>query len=83
MAASLNAPNARTANLAGIRWSSWGGTRAVGRGYDLGTHLPLVHDPVRIVLSLPSYVEELRIYVYKHFRVTSRHGTLSGTIQAS
>jgi hypothetical protein len=56
-----------------------GGSRAVGSGYEGGSHLPLSHIPVVVVLTLPTYVEELDIYVYKHFRATSRYGTLSGT----
>jgi hypothetical protein len=82
MAASPNAPFARAANLSGIRWTSWGGLRAVGGGYELGFHLPYSHIRARIVLTRPAFVEELRIYVHKHFRVTSRYGTLSGTVQA-
>jgi hypothetical protein len=82
MASSPSAPYARAANLAGLRWKSWGGTRAVASGYELGFHLPYAHIPVVAVLTRPTFVEELNIYVYKRFRVTSRYGTLTGTINA-
>ena len=82
MAPSRDASFAEMANLAGLRWSSWGGSRAVGSGYELGMHLPFTHIPVQVVLTKPAFVEELGIHVYKHFRVTSRYGTLEGTIQA-
>jgi hypothetical protein len=83
MAASPNASNAETSNLAGLRWSTWGGSRAVGHGYERGMHLPFAHIPVTVVFTRPAYVEEIGVYVYKHFRVTSRYGTTSGTIQAN
>ena len=82
MAASPNAPFGRAANLSGLRWRSWGGRRAVGNGYELGFHLPYSHIRARVVLTRPSFVEELGSYIYKHFRITSRYGTLSGTIRA-
>jgi hypothetical protein len=82
VASSPSASFSQAANLTAIRWSSWGGMRAVGRGYELGFHLPYSHIPVRVELTRPTFVEELGIYVYKHFRVTSRYGTLSGTVQA-
>jgi hypothetical protein len=82
MAPSPNAAFAEMANLASIRWSAWG-ARAVGRGYELGMHLPYAHIPVTVVLTRPVYVEELGIYVYKHFRATSKYGTTSGMIQAN
>lgn len=82
MASSPSAPFGRAANLSGIRWSSWGESSAVGSGYELGFHLPYSHIPARVVLTRPAFVEELGIYVYKHFRVSSRYGTLAGTIQA-
>jgi hypothetical protein len=82
MASSPQAPFARAANLTELRWKSWGGARAVASGYERGFHLPYAHVPAVAVLTRPSYVEELGIYVYKRFRVTSRYGTLSGTIQA-
>ena len=82
VAASPNVSFGQAANLRAIRWSSWGGSRAVGHGYELGFHLPYSHIPATVVLTRPSFVEELGIYVYKHFRVTSRYGSLSGTVQA-
>jgi hypothetical protein len=82
LAASPQAPFARGANLTGLRWKAWGGLRAVASGYELGFHLPYAHIPAVVVLDRPAFVEELNIYVYKHFRVTSRYGTLTGTIQA-
>jgi hypothetical protein len=45
-------------------------------------HLPSTHIPVAVVLTQAAFVEELNVYVYKHFRITSRYGTHSGTIQA-
>jgi len=82
MAASPQAPFGRAANLAQLRWKTWGGARAVASGYELGFHLPYAHIPAVVTLTQPTFVEELGIYVYKRFRVTSRYGTLSGTIQA-
>ena len=82
MAASTQAPFARAANLASLRWKTWGGTRAVASGYELGFHLPYSHIPATVILDRPAFVEELNIYIYKHFRVTTRYGTLTGTIQA-
>jgi hypothetical protein len=82
MAASPSAPFARAANLSGLRWRSWGRARAVASGYELGFHRPLAHIPATVVLTRPAFVEELNIYVYKHFRVTTKFGTLAGTIQA-
>jgi hypothetical protein len=35
-----------------------------------------------VVLTRPAFVEELGIYIYKHFRITTRYGTLSGTVKA-
>jgi hypothetical protein len=82
MAPSPSASFSEAANLSGLRWSSWGSRRAVATGIERGFHLPLSRIRARVVLSRATYVEELDIYVYKHFRVTSRYGTLSGTIQA-
>jgi hypothetical protein len=82
MAASPRAPFARAANLVQLRWKTWSGARAVASGYELGFHLPYARTPAVVTLTQPTCVEELGIYVYKHFRVTSRYGTLSGTIQA-
>jgi hypothetical protein len=82
MASSPSAPFARAANLSGLRWRSWGGLRAVASGYELGFHLPYSHIRARVVLTRPTFVEELGIYIYKHFRITTRYGTLSGTVNA-
>jgi hypothetical protein len=82
MASSPSAPFARAANLAGLRWRTWRGTRAIATGYELSFHRPLAHIPATVVLTRPAFVEELGIYVCKHFRVTTRYGTLSGTINA-
>jgi hypothetical protein len=82
MASSPSAPFARAANLAGLRWRSWRGPRAIATGYELGFHRPLAHIPATVILTRPAFVEELGIYVYKHFRVTTKYGTLSGTINA-
>jgi hypothetical protein len=54
----------------------------VATGYELGFHLPYAHIRVAVVLTRPAFVEELGIYAYKHFRVTSRFGTVSGTINS-
>jgi hypothetical protein len=56
--------------------------RAVASGYELGFHLPYSHIRARVVLTRPAFTEELGIYIYKHFRITTRYGTLSGTINA-
>ena len=82
MAASPNAPFARAANLRSLRWTSWGRARTTARGYELGFHLPYSRIRATVILTRPSYVEELRIYVYKRFSVTTRFGTIAGTIQA-
>jgi hypothetical protein len=82
MASSPRPSFAEAANLTGLRWKSWGGARAVATGYERGFHLPYDHIRVTVVLTRPAFVEELGIYAYKHFRVTSRFGTHSGTISA-
>ena len=82
MASSPQAPFGKAANLSGLRWRSWRHLRAVATGYELGFHLPYAHIRARVVLTRPAFVEELGIYIYKHFRITTRYGTLSGTIQA-
>jgi hypothetical protein len=65
---------AEGANLAGIRWRSWGGISATATGFELGFHLPLSHEPVAIVAyqvrRCPSGVN-----VYTRLRVSSRYGT--------
>jgi len=82
MASSPSAPYGRAANLAALRWKSWGGSTAVASGFELGFHLPYAHIPAVVTLTRPAFVEELNIYIYKHFRVRTRYGTLSGSIQA-
>jgi hypothetical protein len=82
MASSPNSSFAQASNLTGLRWKSWGSSRAIASGYEQGFHLPLAHTPATVVLTQPAYVEELGIYVYKHFRVTTRYGMLSGTVNA-
>jgi hypothetical protein len=82
MASSPRASFGKAANLSGLRWSSWRHLRAVATGYDLGFHLPYSRIRVKVVLTRPAFVEELGIYIYKHFRITSRYGTLSGTVIA-
>jgi len=82
IAASPRAPFAKAANLSALRWRSWRHRRALATGYDLGFHLPYSHVRVTVLLTRPAFVEELGIYIYKHFRITSRYGTLSGTVDA-
>jgi hypothetical protein len=82
MASSPNAPFARAANLSELRWRSWRHLRAVASGYELGFHRPYSHIRATVVLTRPAFVEELGIYIYKHFRITTRYGTLSGTVKA-
>ena len=82
MASSPRPSFAEAANLAGLRWKSWGGARAVATGYELGFHLPYAHIRVTVVLTRPAFIKKRGVYAYKHFRVTSRFGTLSGTIKA-
>jgi hypothetical protein len=73
---------AEAVNLTGLRWKSWGGARAVATGYSRGFHLPLAHIRVTVVLTRPVFIRKLGVYEYRQFRVTSRFGTLSRTINA-
>jgi hypothetical protein len=83
MAATSDPSFAFASNLAGLRWSAWGGARAVATGYERGFHLPLAHIPARVVLSQPVHpLGDLSVYVYKRFRVTTSHGSNSGTIRS-
>jgi len=60
-------------NLAQIRWNSWGGARAHGRGIEKGFHLPPQHIRVRIVAYRP--VQACGNRVYSRIASMSRNGT--------
>jgi hypothetical protein len=70
---------AEGANLRGLRWRSWGGTSAVGTGYEAGLHLPLAHIPAAVLaFGLVRCADG--DFFYSRVRVTTTFG--STTVRA-
>lgn len=67
---------AQGANLASLRWRSWGRSSATATGTELGFHLPYSHVPVSVTafrLRMDRCGRSLRLYT--RVRASSRFGT--------
>jgi hypothetical protein len=65
--------NAGGVNLAGLRWSSWNGDVARGRGIERGFHRP--YSRIRVRVRAYRVRTACGRRVYTRLRATSRHGT--------
>jgi hypothetical protein len=65
--------NAGGVNLAGLRWSSWNGDVARGRGIERGFHLP--YSRIRVRVRAYRVRTACGRRVYTRLRATSSHGT--------
>jgi hypothetical protein len=66
-------------SLVGLAWRSWGGTSAIGTGYEQGFHLPLAHIPAAVVaFQLVTCPDGTRLYT--RFRISTIYG--SGNVRA-
>ena len=65
---------AEGSNLSQLRWRTWGGTSAIGTGFERGFHLPLAHIPVAVVAYRVVKCES-GVRLYTRLRVSSIYGT--------